>query len=83
MERQALREAERSARQTPNDDNEAIVLRDALDRLGADQRAILSLKYAEGFGVDEIADILGVPEGTVKSRLHYAREALRQVLKED
>ena len=83
MERQALSEAERAARHPPADDNEAIALRDALDRLGADQRAILSLKYAEGFGVDEIAQILGIPEGTVKSRLHYAREALRQVLKED
>jgi len=80
MERRALDEAERASREGPPDDREAVALREALGRLEADQRAILSLKYDEGFDIGEIAAILGIPAGTVKSRLHYAREALRRVL---
>jgi RNA polymerase sigma-70 factor (ECF subfamily) len=40
------------------------------------------LHYLEGLSLKEIADILEVPEGTVKSRLHYGREALRERLAE-
>jgi RNA polymerase sigma-70 factor, ECF subfamily len=48
----------------------------ALARLPAEQRAVLSLFALEGLGHREIADILGVPEGTVWSRLHGARKRL-------
>jgi RNA polymerase sigma-70 factor (ECF subfamily) len=48
----------------------------ALDRLPAEQRAVLSLFALGGLGHREIAGILGVPEGTVWSRLHAARRAL-------
>ena len=40
-------------------------------------RAVIHLFYREDFRVEEIAAILGIPIGTVKSRLHHAREALR------
>ena len=43
-------------------------------------RAILSLRYEEGFDTTGIAEILGIPPGKVKSRLHYARERLRKYL---
>jgi RNA polymerase sigma-70 factor (ECF subfamily) len=43
-------------------------------------RAVVHLFYRDDFRVDEIASILGVPVGTVKSRLHHAREALRHRL---
>jgi len=48
----------------------------ALDRLPAEQRAVLSLFALRGLGHREIAEILGVPEGTVWSRLHAARRRL-------
>ena len=52
----------------------------ALARLSGNDRAILSLRYEEEFEVAVIAEILRIPPGTVKSRLHYARERLRQYL---
>lgn len=61
--------------------------RDELDRgfrrLSPDQRAILVLRHFQGLTVPEIADALGVPEGTAKSRLHYATEAMRVALEAD
>jgi RNA polymerase sigma-70 factor, ECF subfamily len=43
-------------------------------------RAVIHLFYREDMSVEEIALILGIPPGTVKSRLHHAREALRRHL---
>jgi RNA polymerase sigma-70 factor (ECF subfamily) len=57
-------------------------LDEALSRLAGGDRAILSLRYEEEFGVAEIAKILQIPPGTVKSRLHYARKRLRHYLEE-
>lgn len=55
-------------------------LRDALAELPNEQRAILSLHYLDGMSVAEIARVLGVPNGTVKSRLYHARNRLKQML---
>ncbi len=52
-------------------------IHDILRRLPARSRVILDLYYLEGFGVTEIAGILGIPEGTAKSRLHAARVEFR------
>lgn len=52
----------------------------ALSRLPAQQREVLELAFYQDFSCKQIADILGVPQGTVKSRLSYARRALRAVL---
>lgn len=52
----------------------------ALDQLPAEQRAVLALFAVDGFGHAEIAGILGIPEGTVWSRLHKARKALAAAL---
>lgn len=49
----------------------------ALDRLPAEQRAVVLLVALEGLPYDEIAHITGVPVGTVRSRLSRARESLR------
>jgi RNA polymerase sigma-70 factor (ECF subfamily) len=51
---------------------------DILRRLPADAQVVLNLYYLEGFGLAEIAGILGIPEGTVKSRLHAARVEFRK-----
>jgi RNA polymerase sigma-70 factor (ECF subfamily) len=58
-------------------------LAQALDRLTADQRAILALHHLEGRPVAEIAHILAIPIGTVKSRLFTARRALDAALSTD
>jgi len=57
-------------------------LEDALRRLPGTQQTLVSLRYEEGFSVAEIAGILGIQEGTVKSRLHTARQHLRALLEE-
>ena len=53
-----------------------------LDRIGADHREIIVLKELDGFRYPEIAEILGIPEGTVASRLFHARRALKDALEE-
>ena len=65
MERKGLREA----------------LRDALDSLDERHREVFLLKEVEGLGHSEIAKILDVPEGTVWSRLSYARKKLQEKLR--
>jgi len=52
----------------------------AMAALSDDQRAVLSLFAVEGLKHAEIAEALGVPEGTVWSRLHHARKKLQQLL---
>lgn len=54
-----------------------------LERLAAGQREALLLHFIEGFSIEEIAAITGAPPGTVKSRLHYAKNALRQLIEDN
>lgn len=58
-------------------------LRMALDSLPQKLRVVTVLHYMEGYDVGEIAKLLRVPRGTVSSRLHDARLALRRLLKEE
>lgn len=58
-------------------------LAEALESLAGEDRAILSLRYEEEFSTEEIAGILKIPCGTVKSRLHYARGRLRRFLEKE
>jgi RNA polymerase sigma-70 factor (ECF subfamily) len=53
-----------------------------LDQLPLPQRAVVLLHFVEDFSLVEIAGITGVAVGTVKSRLHYAKRALRKLLEE-
>ncbi|HEY6182815.1 MAG TPA: RNA polymerase sigma factor [Terriglobales bacterium] len=55
------------------------VLGDALRRLPEDQRMLLWLREVEGQSYAELAEILAIPVGTVRSRLFSAREALRTI----
>jgi RNA polymerase sigma factor (sigma-70 family) len=55
-------------------------VRAAISRLPGEQRLLLTLRYVDGVPLAVVADLLGIPEGTVKSRLHTAREALRRLL---
>jgi RNA polymerase sigma-70 factor, ECF subfamily len=53
----------------------------ALQKLPPDQREALLLIGAQGLSYEEAAEIMGVAEGTIKSRIHRARANLAQVLK--
>ena len=59
-------------------------LRDQLDRalaaLSPDHRAVVVMHHYDGLALGEIADILGVPYGTVGSRLHHAIRSLRAAI---
>ncbi len=61
--------------------------RDALERafrrLSVEQRAVFVLHHHVGLPLVEIAETLGVPAGTARSRLHYATQALRSAIEAD
>jgi RNA polymerase sigma-70 factor (ECF subfamily) len=54
-----------------------------LNLLPLPQRSVLLLHFVEDFSLEEIAAVTGTPLGTVKSRLHYARKALRELLENE
>ena len=58
-------------------------LKSALNRLSVEHRAVLILKDIDGQKYEDIAEIMGVPVGTVRSRLHRARTELRDLLLQD
>ena len=70
-----------------SDSQVTIAMRDELERafraLPDDQRAVLVLLYYRDLTVDDIAETLGISPGTVKSRLHYARQAMRAAIEAD
>jgi RNA polymerase sigma-70 factor (ECF subfamily) len=67
----------------PAPSTDVVAVRDALHLLPTAQRAVLVLRYYEDLTVREIADVLGVPEGTVKARLARGRTALGGLLDDD
>ena len=76
-----LQETVASPFRDPAEANElATRLRDALSTLPTRQRSVIVLHDVEGFKHAEIGTILGIPEGTARSDLHYARSHLRAVL---
>lgn len=59
-------------------------IKNAINKLNEELKMVIALYYYEDLSVEEIAKTLGVPEGTVKSRLFRAREILYNYLsKED
>ncbi|SHH51941.1 RNA polymerase sigma factor [Thermosipho atlanticus] len=56
---------------------------DILEKLPEKERILIKLRDIDGLSYSEIAKILDIPEGTVKSRLHSAREKLKKALKEE
>ena len=65
----------------------SVVERDALDRafrrLSVEQRAVFVLHHHLGLSLVEVADTLGIPAGTARSRLHYATRILRSAVDAD
>lgn len=85
--REAVRVARRAAQErpaeladlpAPDDPMLAVDVRDVLERLTPEHRAILMLRDLEGFDERSVADALGTPVGTVKSRLSRARDNFRK-----
>jgi RNA polymerase sigma-70 factor, ECF subfamily len=71
---------EAASRAAPNSTAEArSLVGDAFSRLDAEQRTLLWLREVEGQSYAELAEILEVPVGTVRSRLFAARESLRRI----
>jgi RNA polymerase sigma-70 factor (ECF subfamily) len=59
---------------------DSAALHHALDELALKDREVLVLHFLEDFSLAEIAGIVGSSEGTVKSRIHYAKMALKEIL---
>jgi len=57
------------------------VLRQCLNGLSAEHREIIDLVYYHEKSVEEVAEIVGIPEATVKTRMFYARKKLGELLK--
>lgn len=84
VERWRIRLTHRVEIEKEVEQNERVsTVRAAIERLSFDQRVVIILFYLQGFSLVEIADILNVPLGTAKSRLHYARKALERTLLSD
>ena len=67
-----------SERPDSNDKSEKLL--EAVRKLSPERRALVTLRYREGFDIEQIAQILGVPEGTVKSRLHRTLNQLKEIV---
>jgi RNA polymerase sigma-70 factor (ECF subfamily) len=59
------------------------LLERAFRRLTVEQRAVLTFHHYLGFSISEVADRLGIPVGTAKSRLHHATRVLRASIEAD
>jgi RNA polymerase sigma-70 factor (ECF subfamily) len=57
------------------------IIRDCLQQLSADHREILDLVYYHEKSVEEVATVVGIPSGTVKTRMFYARKRMAELLK--
>ncbi|MCZ6642156.1 MAG: sigma-70 family RNA polymerase sigma factor [Gammaproteobacteria bacterium] len=56
-------------------------LRDALAKLSTDHREVVELTFFHGYSYQEVAEVMGCPENTVKTRMFHAKKQLRQALK--
>ena len=62
------------------DEEDAIAIHHALSRLGVKHREALVLHFLQDLSIQEIANVAGCSEGTVKSRIHYAKRQMKQIL---
>ncbi len=75
-----LDEVHAEAAEEPSSETDVEAVHMALDRLPPHQREALTLHYLRDLTVEEIAEATGCPLGTIKSRLHHARTAMRRIL---
>ncbi len=65
------------------DRDEYISLYEAMKKLKPDHKEVIVLFYFNDYSIEELSELLSIPEGTVKSRLHTAREKIRKELFEN
>lgn len=58
------------------------LMREVINRLSDEHREVIDLVYYHEKSVREVSEITGIPEATVKTRMHYARKALGEMMKE-
>ena len=86
---EVLDEETAGAIEDPSDDPEislekkdkSVLIRQCLTGLSAEHREIIDLVYYHEKSVEEVAEIVGIPENTVKTRMFYARKKLAELLK--
>jgi RNA polymerase sigma-70 factor (ECF subfamily) len=81
--RLAERAAEGDGRDHRDQFEESLAFWESFGRLAPRQQEILILACHYGFSQEEIAEVVGVPVGTVKSRAYYARRRLRELMRVD
>jgi RNA polymerase sigma-70 factor (ECF subfamily) len=59
---------------------DAAAIHQALGEIGLKHREVLVLHFLEDLSLAEIAEVVGCSEGTVKSRIHYAKRAMKEIL---
>lgn len=59
---------------------DAAAIHDALSQIGIKHREVLVLHFLQDLSIDEVASVIGCSSGTVKSRMHYAKQAMKQIL---
>jgi RNA polymerase sigma-70 factor, ECF subfamily len=59
---------------------DAAAIHQALGQIGLRHREVLVLHFLEDLSIAEIAEVVGCSEGTVKSRMHYAKRAMKEIL---
>lgn len=71
----------------PHDDDHGVMhleradlIHHALDSLSLPHREVLTLHFLQDLSIEDIAEVIGLPTGTVKSRLHYAKRTIRCVI---
>jgi RNA polymerase sigma-70 factor, ECF subfamily len=60
--------------------DDAAAIHRALGEIGLKHREVLVLHFLEDLSIAEIAEVVGCSEGTVKSRMHYAKRAMKEIL---
>ena len=60
--------------------DKSAVLRQCLEKLSPEHKEIIDLVYYHEKSVEEVAEIVGIPENTVKTRMFYARKKLAELL---
>jgi RNA polymerase sigma-70 factor (ECF subfamily) len=86
---EVLDEATAAAIEDPSDDpgvvlqkkDKSAILRRCLGALSAEHRETIDLVYYHEKSIEEVAEIIGIPEGTVKTRMFHARKKLSEILK--
>jgi len=61
-------------------EDDAAAIHQALSEIGFKHREVLVLHFLEDLSMAEIAKVVGCSEGTVKSRIHYAKRAMKEIL---